>query len=522
MRTLLIRVALPVFVIAAGAAVAAFFLADRHAPTVQAAGTGPTIAVGTPSFADGRVIVPVYATGSGFDPYFGFMVHLTWNTDLLAFDNASGVGGVFDPVTGAGACYPANLGIRGGGVLFGCYTLGQMTTNTGLLATISLIPLQTGCSRLHLFTAGPPDGGGTDVGTVTWDQYGNAQSNAYIDGSTTDSGVPCTPGTPTPGTPFPTLTPTPSPTIPVGTPTPTPISPLAGADIEVGSVSVSGGAVLVPVLASGSGFNPYRGANIHLRWDASVFAFSKVTAVGGILDPTIRAYCVTPLLDSDGGGATYGCVLVGAPSLSTGLLATFTLVPTGAGCSPLHLFTVGPPDNGQSTYGTYTMSADAYPQVQQNALTDGSVCFPADGATPAATATSTATATATSTAIATATLTTTPTPTATLTTNPTATATAAATMTPIPTSTATAAATMTPTPTATATPVVDVCARADVNNDGKVNVLDLVALARRLGKPYDPAFDLNGDGRVNAADLRVVLRCLGRAGGQVARGNQRS
>ena len=48
--------------------------------------------------------------------------------------------------------------------------------------------------------------------------------------------------------------------------------------------------------------------------------------------------------------------------------------------------------------------------------------------------------------------------------------------------------------------------RYDVNDDGAVNILDLVAVANGLGKT-DP--DLNGDGIVNILDLVVVAKALG-------------
>ena len=53
----------------------------------------------------------------------------------------------------------------------------------------------------------------------------------------------------------------------------------------------------------------------------------------------------------------------------------------------------------------------------------------------------------------------------------------------------------------------------DLNNDGKVNVLDLTLVARDLGKTGSPAGDVNGDGRVNVLDLVMVAQHLGETTG---------
>ncbi len=50
----------------------------------------------------------------------------------------------------------------------------------------------------------------------------------------------------------------------------------------------------------------------------------------------------------------------------------------------------------------------------------------------------------------------------------------------------------------------------DVNNDGKVNILDLTFVASYFGKPdAPPAADVNGDGRVNILDLTLVASHFG-------------
>lgn len=67
------------------------------------------------------------------------------------------------------------------------------------------------------------------------------------------------------------------------------------------------------------------------------------------------------------------------------------------------------------------------------------------------------------------------------------------------------------TPTA-APSVVDIYARADVNHDGGVNVVDVVKVAFHIGPwwRYDAKYDVNLDGRVNARDLLHVIACLDR------------
>lgn len=45
----------------------------------------------------------------------------------------------------------------------------------------------------------------------------------------------------------------------------------------------------------------------------------------------------------------------------------------------------------------------------------------------------------------------------------------------------------------------------DVNEDGKINLLDVSIMFTRLVMPYDPRFDLNSDGAINIADVSVVM-----------------
>ena len=60
----------------------------------------------------------------------------------------------------------------------------------------------------------------------------------------------------------------------------------------------------------------------------------------------------------------------------------------------------------------------------------------------------------------------------------------------------------------------------DVNRDGVVNILDLILVARQLGKsvPSDSPVDINGDGDVNIFDLTLVAQGIGGAAAPAARG----
>ena len=60
----------------------------------------------------------------------------------------------------------------------------------------------------------------------------------------------------------------------------------------------------------------------------------------------------------------------------------------------------------------------------------------------------------------------------------------------------------------------------DVNRDGVVNILDLIRVARQLGKsvPANSAVDINGDGIVNIFDLTLVAQGIGGAAAPAARG----
>lgn len=145
---------------------------------------------------------------------------------------------------------------------------------------------------------------------------------------------------------------------PASTTTPAESTPGAPAalTIAVGAPSLVGGEVHVPITVSGDAASAYAGYNVHVRWDPKVFSFLPTKeATNSVL---AAPYCPAPILDSDGGGATYSCIAIGEPTKATGLLTTVVLSPQAeSGCSKLHLFTFGAPDGGDATTGTYTIDA---------------------------------------------------------------------------------------------------------------------------------------------------------------------
>lgn len=85
---------------------------------------------------------------------------------------------------------------------------------------------------------------------------------------------------------------------------------------------------------------------------------------------------------------------------------------------------------------------------------------------------------------------------------------APATNTPTPTPTSTPTATATPTPTATPTAVIST---GDFNNDGVINMLDVVILAKAFNSArgdgrYNPLYDLNNDGAISMSDVVIIAR----------------
>ena len=66
--------------------------------------------------------------------------------------------------------------------------------------------------------------------------------------------------------------------------------------------------------------------------------------------------------------------------------------------------------------------------------------------------------------------------------------------------------------------IVGVQRVADLNSDGEVDILDMILVARDLGrgKPLNPRSDVNGDGTVNILDLTLVAKSIDIAAGNTA------
>jgi len=158
--------------------------------------------------------------------------------------------------------------------------------------------------------------------------------------------------------------PTPTPYVPP-TPYPTP-TPSIGGEISLGTPTLAGGNIVVPVNTSASP-NPYSGANVYVVFDRSL-ASAVSAGAGPVLQNPGGALCVSDLTYD--AGALVACATIGtAETTAAGTLVTFTLAPSApSGCVALHLFTYGPPDGGDATTGTYTMAriADDNVVVQKN------------------------------------------------------------------------------------------------------------------------------------------------------------
>ncbi|MDE3096831.1 MAG: hypothetical protein KGK07_12660 [Chloroflexota bacterium] len=229
------------------------------------------------------------------------------------------------------------------------------------------------------------------------------------------SSPPCAPPTPRP-TPLPC---TPGAVSPPPCPVSPPPAPSIGGRISIGTPALSGGDIVVPVLTSASQ-DPYSGFNATVAFDTSLLTYTTGTSGGALETSGAPTFCAPPMTFS--GRANIGCVILGqASTTSAGTLANLTFArKAAAGCVTLHVFTYGPPDGGDTTTGTFTISPPSAPNwdvPQQNTYGPDVSVNLADGSTgcagPAATATPTPTATGTPRAwTATPTMTPSPTPTA--------------------------------------------------------------------------------------------------------------
>lgn len=158
----------------------------------------------------------------------------------------------------------------------------------------------------------------------------------------------------------------------------------------------------MPVLTSASQ-DPYTGFSVHLKFDGALLSFLSGGSGGALETSGSQALCIS-VPDTDGNGGIISCSTIGAASTtSAGTLGNIALArKTTSGCSNLHLETLGPPDGGDTTTGTYTIATtgtgqtqtpvpqrNTYgPDVSVNVADGATGCAPA-GATPTPTPTAT-------------------------------------------------------------------------------------------------------------------------------------
>jgi hypothetical protein len=64
-------------------------------------------------------------------------------------------------------------------------------------------------------------------------------------------------------------------------------------------------------------------------------------------------------------------------------------------------------------------------------------------------------------------------------------------------------------------PPASIALKADLDGNGRVDILDAFYLARRVGKPSpQPTWDINGDGKIDQADIDAIAAQAVRVGGK--------
>jgi hypothetical protein len=162
------------------------------APASTAVSVGPAggaIAIGAASLVGGNVEVAVNVTGTGIPAFTAYQIHLRWNPSIFKFGSARSAGTI---LPGSVVCPTAVADADGAGVFFACTAVGGAeTTSPGLLGTIVLTPVGTGCSPLHLFTDGGADAGDEATGTYTMDKTTKVALTVTADGSADQAGQHC-------------------------------------------------------------------------------------------------------------------------------------------------------------------------------------------------------------------------------------------------------------------------------------------------------------------------------------------
>ena len=217
--------------------------------TTSAAGTGPQLAIGTITFDGTDVVIPIEASGSGFDAYTGVRATVLWDPAVFSYDTYDAGTSTLPGAFCAAGAQSSNTGPHSGvsdGENVGCATLGAAVTDTGLVMTIKLTPIG-GCSDIHLLTFSAPDSDAD--GTASLDSDGVEQDNTY---GTIDVGVSADSGTEgdtcTPGAGAATYTPTPTEVV-AATWTPTPIGTAKALRTVTPTFTPTGGATEAPTTA---------------------------------------------------------------------------------------------------------------------------------------------------------------------------------------------------------------------------------------------------------------------------------
>jgi hypothetical protein len=159
------------------------------ATVVTGGPAGGAIMVAPASLVGGKVEVPVQVAGTGIASFTGFSIHVRWNASIFKFDSARSTGTV---LPGSVFCPAATVDADGAGAILPCTALsGAETTSAGLLGTIVLTPVGTGCSPLHLFTYQGADAGDGGTGTYTMNKAAAVVLTVTTDGSVDQAGQHC-------------------------------------------------------------------------------------------------------------------------------------------------------------------------------------------------------------------------------------------------------------------------------------------------------------------------------------------
>jgi hypothetical protein len=253
--------------------------------TGSAQGTGPALSVSASGLS-----VSMVASGSGFDPYGGYTMSLTYDPGLLSFLGAS------DQTGGAPPCaYQAAPGT----MVFGCVFLNGGTTATGTLATADFAPATASpaCAGVHLVTYGPPDNGDSSNGSSTISPDSVQQANAYgvLDVQISVNSGDCASGTSTPVVATATGTATSIPTATV-----TPQGPPIEATVRFKPQALLGFAGTIDFGGASPPQVPASGVNVH-------FAKRLASADYAVLVTPVDRWCSPVVMNKTARGFTIYC-----------------------------------------------------------------------------------------------------------------------------------------------------------------------------------------------------------------------